>query len=193
MARSRSRSREPEPVAQLRILFYHRVSDERDLLAVRPADFKRQMHLLAAEGYSVLDIATAWDRLRGGDAPARLLALSFDDGYRDFREHALPVLERLDFGATVFVCPGLIDGSASMSWYREQPPLLSWDEIAALDGELVRFEPHSISHPNLSAIDAAGAGRRYASRGSCWSADWGARRESSATRAVWAGAASRSS
>ena len=159
--RSITSSRRARPVRQApgaRILFYHRVTPERDLLSVAPAAFERQMELLAREGYAVVDVATAWERLRrdsGGNG--QLLALSFDDGYRDFAEHALPVLDRHGFGATVFVCPGLIDGSALLSWRRRQPPLLSWDEIAALDGERARFEPHSLTHPNLTALDSVSA------------------------------------
>jgi glycosyltransferase involved in cell wall biosynthesis/peptidoglycan/xylan/chitin deacetylase (PgdA/CDA1 family) len=152
------RARSAGPARALRILFYHRVTRERGLLSVTPAAFERQMDLLAREGYAVVDIATAWERLQhdgGGNGP--VVALSFDDGYRDFAEHALPVLDRHRFTATVFVCPGLIDGSAPLSWCRRQPPLLSWDEIAALDGERARFEPHSLTHPNLTALDAAGA------------------------------------
>ena len=141
----------------LRILFYHRITPERDLMSVTPAAFERQMDLLASEGYTVVDIATAWERFRRGDGDAaRLLALSFDDGYRDFAE-ALPVLRRHRFTATVFICPDLIDGRATLSWYRRPPPLLSWEEIASLDGEHARFEPHSLTHRNLTALDPASA------------------------------------
>ena len=48
----------------LRILFYHRVSDDRDPLAIAPRRFAAQMELLAAEGYRVVDV-------RRGGAPAR--------------------------------------------------------------------------------------------------------------------------
>jgi peptidoglycan/xylan/chitin deacetylase (PgdA/CDA1 family) len=138
---------------RLRILFYHRIAADRDLLAVKPAEFERQMDLLAREGYTVLDVATAWDRRNaGGDD--RLIALSFDDGYLDFATEAEPVLRRYGFGATVFVCPGLIEGTATMSWYRRPPALLPWDAIVALDGDLIRFEPHSVTHPNLTTLDA---------------------------------------
>ena len=152
------RARSAEDASELRILFYHRVTPERGLLSVAPAAFERQMDLLARNGYAVVDIATAWERLRhDGGGTGRLLALSFDDGYRDFAEHALPVLRRHGFTASVFVCPGLIDGSAPLSWCRRPPPLLSWHEIAELDGEQARFEPHSLTHPNLTALDAASA------------------------------------
>jgi peptidoglycan/xylan/chitin deacetylase (PgdA/CDA1 family) len=160
LTRTRSLSQSSQPLngkGHLRILFYHRIADERDLLAVKPAEFERQMDLLAREGFTVLDIATAWDRLTTGDGSERLIALSFDDGYLDFATHALPVLHSQGFKATVFVCPGLIEGTASMPWYRDPPPLLSWDSIVALDGEVVRFEPHTITHPNLTALDEASA------------------------------------
>jgi peptidoglycan/xylan/chitin deacetylase (PgdA/CDA1 family) len=160
LTRTRSLFPSPKPPdggGQLRILLYHRIAAERDLLAVKPAEFARQMDLLAREGYTVLDIASAWDRFRAGDGEQRVIALSFDDGYGDFATHALPLLNRHRFRATVFVCPGLIDGTASMSWYRNPPPLLTWKSIVALDGELVRFEPHSVTHPNLTALGSASA------------------------------------
>jgi peptidoglycan/xylan/chitin deacetylase (PgdA/CDA1 family) len=160
MTRTKSLFQSPKAMdgaEQLRILFYHRIAAERDLLAVKPAEFARQMDVLAHEGYTVLDIATAWDRFRAGDSAGPVIALSFDDGYRDFAAHALPVLNRHRFRATVFVCPGLIDGTASMSWYRDPPPLLTWESISALDGERVRFEPHSVTHPNLTALGPASA------------------------------------
>jgi peptidoglycan/xylan/chitin deacetylase (PgdA/CDA1 family) len=160
LTRTRTRFHVREPVdgaGQLRILYYHRIADEHDLLAVKPREFARQMDLLAREGFTVLDIASAWDRFAAGDGGGRLIGLSFDDGYRDFETHALPVLSQYGFSASVFVCPGLIDGTASMAWYRDAPPLLSWDSIIALDGEQIRFEPHTVTHPNLTALDAASA------------------------------------
>ncbi|MDX6572623.1 MAG: hypothetical protein QOC86_1779, partial [Gaiellales bacterium] len=38
------------PRPGLRILYYHRISDDRDPLAVTPAAFRRQMEALAAGG-----------------------------------------------------------------------------------------------------------------------------------------------
>jgi peptidoglycan/xylan/chitin deacetylase (PgdA/CDA1 family) len=129
-----------------RILFYHRVSADRDELAVTPKRFAEQMDLLAAEGRRAVDVQTALDD------PSCSLALSFDDGYLDIAEHALPVLERHGFSATVFVATGVTGGRARFGWYREQPPLLSWDEVTRLDGGAFRFEAHTVTHPNLLAI-----------------------------------------
>jgi peptidoglycan/xylan/chitin deacetylase (PgdA/CDA1 family) len=138
----------------LRILMYHRVSDERDELAVAPASFREQMDYLAGKGYRGVDLLTAVDLLDAGELPPRRVALTFDDGYWDVAEHALPVLADRGFGATVFVAPAVIDGNASFAWYRSQPPLLDWEDIGELDREgTLRFEAHSLTHPNLPALD----------------------------------------
>jgi peptidoglycan/xylan/chitin deacetylase (PgdA/CDA1 family) len=142
----------------LRILFYHRISDDRDELAVTPKAFAEQMDYLASQAYRVVDVMTAIDLLDSGEPLARTVALSFDDGYLDVAEHALPTLSERGFRATVFVTSAVTDGRTSFAWYREQPPLMAWDDIVELDRDgTFRFEAHSLTHPNLPALDAAAA------------------------------------
>src|SRR5688500_11362155 len=141
-----------------RILFYHRVADARDPLAIAPRRFAEHMEALRSQGYRVLDVVAAMD-----DPDERVVGLSFDDGYRDVATNALPVLERHGFRATVFVSPAVVDGSATFTWYDEQPPLLGWTEIAALDaGSPLTFEAHTLTHPDLTALDTAAAEREIA-------------------------------
>jgi peptidoglycan/xylan/chitin deacetylase (PgdA/CDA1 family) len=142
----------------LRILFYHRVSDDRDELAVSPDSFGEQMDYLASEAYRVVDLLTAIDLLDAGGPLSRTVALSFDDGYLDVAEHALPILSERGFRATVFVAPAVTDGRTSFTWYREQPPLLTWDDIVELDRDgTLRFEAHSLTHPNLPTLGKSAA------------------------------------
>jgi len=142
----------------LRILFYHRISDDRDELAVSPRNFRRQMDFLATEAYRVVDVVQAAELLDEGRPPGRTVGLSFDDGFLDVAEQALPLLAERGFRATVFVAPAVVDGWATFGWYRSQPPLLGWDEIAELDREgTLRFEAHSLTHPNLLALRDAAA------------------------------------
>lgn len=144
----------------VRILFYHRVTDDRDELAAKPRRFREQMDHLARRGYRAVTVTEVAELLARGDAPPNLVGLSFDDGYADVAEHALPALERHGFRATVFVATGVIDGRARFSWYAEQPRLLAWDEIRDLDGAgTLRFEAHTVTHPNLLALDDDGARR----------------------------------
>ncbi len=137
-----------------RILMYHRISDDADELAVPPHRFRRHMNLLADEGCTVVDVPTLGGLLAAGEVPRRTIGLSFDDGYRDVAENALPVLAELGFRATVFVATGVTDRRAAFAWYRKQPPLLSWYEIGELEREGVfEFEAHTVTHPNLLALD----------------------------------------
>jgi peptidoglycan/xylan/chitin deacetylase (PgdA/CDA1 family) len=138
----------------IRILFYHRVSTDRDELAVHPRKFREQMDFLAQLGYQVVDVAGVADLLDAGKTQERTVGLNFDDGYLDVAEHALPVLAEYGFRATVFIATGVTDGRASFGWYERQPPLLSWSEIGELDrGGTLRFEAHSVTHPNLLATN----------------------------------------
>ena len=159
LARKRQRSHP----AGLRILFYHRISPDRDILAVTPERFRGQMAYLAEGGFAVLDLLEAAEALSHGALPPRAVALTFDDAYADVAENALPILESHGFAATVFVVPGAVDGKVHFEWYREMPRLLDWTEITDLDGASpLRFGAHTLTHPNLVRLDDATAEREIA-------------------------------
>jgi peptidoglycan/xylan/chitin deacetylase (PgdA/CDA1 family) len=144
----------------LRILYYHRVSGDRDPLAVTPEAFKRQMHALAESGQRVIDLYEIDDlALAPGEAA---VALTFDDGYRDVLEHGFPVLRELGFPSTTFVVPGAIAGETAFDWYAPgpMPPIAGWDELRAEErAGLVRFEPHTLTHPVLTGLSREDARR----------------------------------
>jgi peptidoglycan/xylan/chitin deacetylase (PgdA/CDA1 family) len=149
----------------LRILFYHRVADDRDELAVRPAAFAEQMDYLASEAYRAVDVLTAIELLDSGEPLARTVALTFDDGFLDVAEHALPILSERGFRATVFIAPAVTDGRTSFSWYgeQEQPPVMTWEDILELDRDgTLRFEAHSLTHPDLRTLETAAANEEIA-------------------------------
>jgi peptidoglycan/xylan/chitin deacetylase (PgdA/CDA1 family) len=152
-----------EPRPGLRILYYHRVARDRDPLAVAPADFRRQMDALAACGQRVVDLFDIDDlALAPGEAA---IALTFDDGYRDVLEHALPIMREHGFASTVFVVPGAIAGTAVFPWYAAgaMPAVAGWDELRAEEAAgLVRFEPHTVTHPVLTTLSREDARREIA-------------------------------
>jgi peptidoglycan/xylan/chitin deacetylase (PgdA/CDA1 family) len=141
------------PGEGLRILFYHRVSDEEDELAVRPQRFREQMAWLADSGWKAVGVGEIARFLAAGRLPERTIGLSFDDGYRDVAENALPALEEHRYSASVYVSTGVVDGRATFAWYGRQPPLLGWEEIRRLDraGSLL-FGAHTVTHPDLRAL-----------------------------------------
>jgi peptidoglycan/xylan/chitin deacetylase (PgdA/CDA1 family) len=151
VAAHRVRTR-PRP-AGLRILYWHRIAESHDPLAISPRAFLRQLDAIEASGLPVIDLYGLQDgQLDPDDAG---LVLTFDDGYRDVLEHALPELERRGFAATVFVVPGAIAGDVHFDWYPpgEMPPLIGWDEMRSVEARsAIRFEPHTMTHPILPRI-----------------------------------------
>lgn len=108
------------------VLMYHRVlpaSDARrdaveDGMYVTPETFARHLDWLAAE-LRVLPLHEVVARLGDGRAlPPGACAITFDDGWRDNAEHALPALERRGLPATVFVVTERM-GSEGAFWPDE--------------------------------------------------------------------------
>lgn len=100
------------PRARLSILIYHRVLPETDTFNqwdVTTGEFNDQMDLLARH-FSPLPLTEAIERLATGSLPARAVCVTFDDGYADNAEVALPILIRHKVPATFFVATGYLDG-----------------------------------------------------------------------------------
>jgi len=96
----------------LSVLVYHRVLARPDPL--RPGEptaeeFEARMRWLAAN-FDVLPLAAAVRALREDRLPRRALCISFDDGYADNHDVALPILRRLGLPASFFIATGYLDG-----------------------------------------------------------------------------------
>jgi peptidoglycan/xylan/chitin deacetylase (PgdA/CDA1 family) len=125
-----------------------------DPLAVTPAEFAEQMEALTESGHEVVSLARALELLRAGPVEGRHVAITFDDGYRDNVDNALPVLERLGLPATIFAVTGILDGTGTYHWYREPPAALTWADVEELlRGDVFDVQPHSRTHSSLPALD----------------------------------------
>ena len=88
--------------SQPRILFYHRFSPA-GFRALRPVDFEGQLAFIRRH-FRPVPLTRIVEALAGGEPlPRRAVALTVDDGYRDFVEHAWPLLERYEVPATLYV------------------------------------------------------------------------------------------
>ncbi|HZV67560.1 MAG TPA: polysaccharide deacetylase family protein [Telluria sp.] len=96
----------------LSILIYHRVVAKPDPLFPEEVDARRfEQHLrLLTRWFRVLPLAEAVRRLRERSLPSRAACITFDDGYADNAEVALPILQRYRAHATFFVASGFLDG-----------------------------------------------------------------------------------
>ena len=153
---------EPVVTQQLPILMYHRVaptgSTALSRYRVTPERFAQQMAWLHDAGFYTISLAR-WLEAMWGKRPlsGRAVHITFDDGYRDFLEHAFPVLQRYNFGATVFLVAEQV--GKTNRWdsviYGEEVPLMTWQEVRQLQTAGIHFGSHSATHPALTALTPA--------------------------------------
>lgn len=96
----------------LSILIYHRVRAQPDPLFPEEIDARRfEQHLrLLRRWFNPLPLGEAVRRLRERTLPGRAVCITFDDGYADNAEVALPILQRHRMPAAFFVASGFLDG-----------------------------------------------------------------------------------
>jgi peptidoglycan/xylan/chitin deacetylase (PgdA/CDA1 family) len=157
-------------VARLQILMYHAIGgrDEPPTRFVVPIDtFARQMDALAKLPVAVVSLEEACETLsRGGRLPRRSVALTFDDGTRDVRTRALPILRHQGFPATVFVVTAAMGATVDWTDHTDLAgrDVMTWAEALELQ-PLVRIQPHTRTHPSLPQLpDAALADELAGSR-----------------------------
>jgi peptidoglycan/xylan/chitin deacetylase (PgdA/CDA1 family) len=98
--------------ARLSILIFHRVLPRPDPMFPDLPDaarFEALVRALAAS-FKVLPLGDAAARLAAGTLPRGALAITFDDGYADNAEVALPILARHGVKATFFIATHFLDG-----------------------------------------------------------------------------------
>lgn len=102
----------PGDRSRLSILIYHRVLPGQDGLNnwdPTAAEFEGQI-LALSRFFTPLPLGEAVERLRKGTLPAHAACVSFDDGYRDNVDIALPILRRHGVPATFFIATGYLNG-----------------------------------------------------------------------------------
>lgn len=97
---------------RLTVFIYHRVLAEPDPLLPGEPDARRFAEELdwIRQWFQVLPLPEAVTRLYEGDLPPGAAAITFDDGYRDNHDVALPLLRQRGLAATFFVATGFLDG-----------------------------------------------------------------------------------
>lgn len=99
------------------VLMYHRVAEDPVdpwKLCVSPSNFRRHLALLQRRGIEVMTCEAAAKRLP--QLPRRFAAITFDDGYADNYQHALPALQEAGTPATLFVTAGAVAESREYWW-----------------------------------------------------------------------------
>lgn len=91
-----------------------------------------------------------------GTLPRGLSALTFDDGYADLYDHALPVLSRLRLPATVFLVAATLGEGKAVDWVDDPPArvlrTLTAGQVLQMQDAGVAFGSHSHAHLDLTTL-----------------------------------------
>lgn len=124
------------------ILTYHNLAEQaKGRLVLATASFREQMRYLKTNGYRVVSLADFVEYTRlNRQLPQRAVVLTFDDGYRSFKDHAYPVLKELGFTATLFIYT---------DWVGAGRGSLSWADLRELTTAGIDIQAHSKTHADL--------------------------------------------
>ncbi|KAA2235606.1 polysaccharide deacetylase family protein [Salinarimonas soli] len=102
------------------------------LLEITPDFLDRALTLLARQGFELVSMDEVPDRLARGGRP--FAALTFDDGYRDNVEHALPVLRRHGAPAAFYVTADYAEGRGRLWWLELEEAIRRLDRVVLTVG-----------------------------------------------------------
>jgi peptidoglycan/xylan/chitin deacetylase (PgdA/CDA1 family) len=136
------------------VLMYHSVGKPRDSRfrhwVVSPSLLAEQLASLTESGYELIGL-TEWASRKD---KGKCVVLTFDDGYADFREHALPVITSLRARATVYIVTGYVSGQARWLPFEAERsrPIMTWDDLQAVEHCGIEIGSHGHHHIELDAV-----------------------------------------
>ena len=140
------------------ILCYHNLDRQaKGRLVLAASSFEEQMRYLKREGYHVVSLKEFVEFMSfKRQLPRKSVVLTFDDGYRAFKEFAYPMLKELGYTATLFVYTDYVGAGKNA---------FSWDELKALSRRGLRRRG-ALQDPRGPA-QGPQRGRRAVQRGGC--------------------------
>lgn len=131
------------------ILAYHNISNNnRDPWATNPLLFKSEMQWVAEQGYKGISLKKFYEDIE----QEKVFVLTFDDGYKDFFDVAMPILNKLGFSATIFIVSKLIGNISLWRKKKLQSALLNWDEVNEMIKIGYEIGSHGLYHSNFSHL-----------------------------------------
>jgi len=139
------------------VLMYHEIAgfgQTGSALAVPPSNFARQLAYLHDAGFQSVTAGTLAESMNGGGGPLpeRTVVLTFDDGFADFYQQALPLLVHYGFTATLYVTTGWVQDEGPLPAGERPGRMLCWSQVAEAAGAGIEIGAHSRLHPQLDQL-----------------------------------------
>jgi peptidoglycan/xylan/chitin deacetylase (PgdA/CDA1 family) len=137
-----------------RILGYHSVSDRRqDVWSVGIGQFEQHMRWLREARANVISLEMFAGQLQQGSISPHSVIVTFDDGYLDFFENALPILIKYGIPATLFIPTGRIGKTSSWSQVVSDAPLMSRKQIEQVAKSGISLGSHGKAHRRMTTLE----------------------------------------
>lgn len=143
------------------ILMYHSIDDTplKRLKGIRVSKkmFEKQIAFLKESGYTSFTLSELVEKK--DELPYKSVVITFDDGYKDNLTNALPILQKYNFKATLF----LVENREDNDWavFRKEknrgivdkiPKLSDEDVKTLLDSKLIEIGAHTLNHKNFTTL-----------------------------------------
>lgn len=141
------------------VLMYHSISEAGTPafsdFVVSPARFEEHLDALRGAGFVGITMADLAAARRGeGEVPTGAVVITFDDGFSDFMENAVPLLGRYGFTSTLYVTTRFVGGHSR--WLVDEGEtgrrMLRWSDLALIAAAGHEVGAHSETHPQLDLL-----------------------------------------
>ena len=113
-------------------------------LEIEPSFLRAMLSHLRARGVDIVSMDEMYRRLAEKDFARSFACFTLDDGYRDNRDHALPVFREFDAPCTVYAVTDFADGTGRLWWVELERAIANASTIEAeIGGQMTRIETHT--------------------------------------------------
>src|ERR1700728_2222745 len=135
------------------IFMLHHVRPGRDAefqpnrhLEVAPEFLRAALSHLRARGIDIIPMDEVQRRLIERDFSRRFACFTFDDGYRDNRDFALPVMREFEAPFTVYVASDFAEGTGQLWWVALEMVIASNPSVEAnISGVATRLDTSTLA------------------------------------------------
>jgi peptidoglycan/xylan/chitin deacetylase (PgdA/CDA1 family) len=136
------------------ILMYHSIDSSGSPISLAAETFEAHVRWFRS---GRVRVCTIDDLLSAPDDDDDAVAITFDDGFANIAERAIPALIDAGLPSTVFIVSGHVGGTNAWGGVITAGipdlPLLTWDALGRLAESRVTLGAHTRTHPNLTTLD----------------------------------------
>lgn len=142
------------------MLCYHSIHPNKTFRSATPELFEEHLRWMA-ESCLFIPLSQVLNETRQCDDARPRVAITFDDGYADNYEFALPLLQKYRVPATFFLTAGLIERKSEVvARFQQQRRCgfeaivpLSWNQVIEMQRTGMEIGAHTFSHRNLAGLN----------------------------------------